>query len=55
MNQLLFDIVFVLILYLVIGILWMIAEKIIYGHIMPRAIDNVIALILALLIFVILK
>lgn len=37
----------ILLLYIMIGALWIIAEKLIYGQITPRVIDDIVALILA--------
>jgi hypothetical protein len=40
-------ILWIFLIYIVIAILWMIAEKIIYGVITPRILDDIVAIILA--------
>ncbi|MBG9765897.1 hypothetical protein J2W97_001271 [Paenibacillus jamilae] len=45
------DFINVLVIYCVIGLLWTIAEKIFYGTITPRTIDDIVAFILACSIY----
>ncbi len=45
------DFVNVLVIYCVIGLLWTIAEKMFYGTITPRTIDDIVAFILACSIY----
>lgn len=45
------DILSILIIYVVIGLVWMAAEKLIYGQITPRFIDDVVALVLAISLY----
>lgn len=44
-------IISVLIIYLVIGLLWRGVEKLIYGHVTPRYIDDIVSLILSISIY----
>jgi hypothetical protein len=53
--NLLIDAFFVLLIYLIIAVLWQFAEKIFYGHVTPRFIDDVVALILAISLYINLK
>ncbi|WP_010497809.1 hypothetical protein [Paenibacillus elgii] len=45
----------VLTIYLVIGVLWMAAEKMFYGQVTSRAIDDVVALVLAISLYINIK
>lgn len=47
----LLDVIGVVVLYLVISLIWMAAEKLIYGQITPRFIDDVVALVLAVSLY----
>lgn len=53
--KILIDILLIFIIYIVIAFLWMLAEKIIYGYVTPRGIDSVIAIILAISLYINLK
>ena len=49
------DIFCVVVLYLFISTLWTLAEKIIYGKAVPKKIDDIVAMILAVSLFCNLK
>lgn len=49
------DIFYVFIIYLAIGVLWMLAEQLIYGRTFPNIGDDFIALGLAIIIYSIWK
>ncbi|WP_179280999.1 hypothetical protein [Paenibacillus sp. XY044] len=51
MIHFLLDVIGVVVLYLVISLIWMAAEKLIYGQITPRFIDDVVALVLAVSLY----
>ncbi len=43
------DVLEIIAIYIAIGLLWQLAELFIYGEITPRLIDDVVAIILAIL------
>ena len=45
----------IILLYLIVGSLWALAEKLIYGQITPRILDDVICLILVISLYFNLK
>jgi len=45
------DLINIILIYIIIAILWMAAEKIIYGVITPEIIDDIVAFILAISIY----
>jgi hypothetical protein len=45
------DFINVLVIYCMIGLLWTIAEKVLYGTITPRSIDDIVAFVLACSIY----
>jgi hypothetical protein len=49
------DIIVILILYLFIAFVWTIVEKALYGQITPRLLDDVVAIILAISLYLNLK
>lgn len=46
------DVMYVLWLYLLIGLIWAGAEKLFYGVSTPRLIDDVVAIILAVVLYI---
>lgn len=49
--NLIWSVISVVILYIIIALLWQVAEKVFYGVITHRGIDDVIAIILAMSIY----
>lgn len=53
--QLIIDVILVFVLYVIVAVIWTIAEKMMYGHATARLIDDVVALILAISIYMNIK
>lgn len=51
MVELMTDIFCVLAIYLIISTVWAVAEKVLYGKAVPKKIDDVVAMILAVSLF----
>jgi hypothetical protein len=50
-DKLLMGILWIFLIYAIISVLWMIAEKIIYGVLTPRILDDIVAMILAISLY----
>lgn len=51
----LWSVFYIFLLYVVIGLLWAGAEKVFYGERTPRVIDDVVAIILAVTLYLLIK